>query len=403
MNDVLTDPGREALRQPGALRPADGATDGPADHVLVCKQVHDVNHDTKTFAFEPAGPGVLRHDPGQYLAFTFEIDGREFSRCYTLSSPPSRPHLAAITVKRVPGGRVSNWLHDVLAPGAVVRARGPMGRFSTARHPAPAYLFLSGGSGATPLMSMTRTLYDLASPADVAFVHSARTPADIPFRQELALMAATAPAIRVAHVCEDDGRTERWHGHRGRLSLGMLQEIVPDLLEREVFCCGPAGYMRAVRRMLHAAGHPEARYHEESFEAPAPGPGTASGSVPVPGSASGSVPVPGTALASALASGSGPVRSAEDSGPAPRFTVELSRSGATIECEAGTPVLEAAARAGITLPSSCGEGLCGTCVTTLHRGSVTMRHQGGLRPRDSAQNKILLCCATPLENLVIDA
>ncbi|MFE9388620.1 2Fe-2S iron-sulfur cluster-binding protein [Streptomyces sp. NPDC006784] len=384
MNDVLTDPGREALRQPTAFRTADGAAAGAAaDHVLVCKQVHDVTHDTKTFAFEPAGPGLFRHDPGQYLAFTFQIDGREFSRCYTLSSPPSRPHLAAITVKRVPGGQVSNWLHDVLAPGAVVRARGPMGRFSTARHPASAYLFLSGGSGVTPLMSMTRTLYDLASPADVVFVHSARTPGDIPFRQELALMAATAPALRVAHVCEDAGRTERWHGHRGRLSPGMLQELVPDLLDREVFCCGPAGYMRAVRRLLHAAGLPEARYHEESFEAPAPGP--APGPVPAP------APAPD------------PVHSAGDSGPAPTFTVELSRSGATIECDAGMPVLEAAARAGITLPSSCGEGLCGTCVTTLHQGSVTMWHQGGLRPRDSAQNKILLCCASPLENLVIDA
>ncbi|MFI7241522.1 2Fe-2S iron-sulfur cluster-binding protein [Streptomyces qinglanensis] len=384
MNDVLTHPGREALR-PAALRTADGATDRAGDLVLVCKQVHDVTPDTKTFAFEPAHPGLFQHDPGQYLAFTFEIDGREISRCYTLSSPPSRPHLAAITVKRVPGGRVSNWLHDVLAPGAVVRARGPMGRFSTVRHPASAYLFLSGGSGATPLMSMTRTLYDLAAPADVAFVHSARTPADIPFRQELALMAATAPAIRVAHVCEDDGRTERWHGHRGRLSPGMLQEIVPDLLEREVFCCGPAGYLRAVRRMLHAAGFPEARYHEESFAAPAPG------------------PAPAPAPASAPASAPDPARSAGDAGPARRFTVELSRSGATIECDAGTPVLEAAARAGITLPSSCGEGFCGTCVTTLQQGSVTMRHRGGLRPRDSARNKILLCCATPQENLVVDA
>ncbi|WP_431982275.1 FAD-binding oxidoreductase [Streptomyces qinglanensis] len=378
MNEVLTHPGREALPTAPPLRTADGATDPAGDHVLVCKQVHDVTHDTKTFTFEPAHPALFQHDPGQYLAFTFEIDGREISRCYTLSSPPSRPHLAAITVKRVPGGRVSNWLHDVLSPGTAVRARGPMGRFSTVRHPASAYLFLSGGSGATPLMSMTRTLYDLAAPADVAFVHSARTPGDIPFRQELALMAATAPAISVTHVCEDDeGRTERWHGHRGRLSPGMLQEIVPDFLEREVFCCGPAGYLRAVRGMLHAAGFPEARYHEESFAVPAPGP--------------------------APASAPGPVGSVGDAGPARRFTVELSRSGTTVECDAGTPVLEAAARAGITLPSSCGEGFCGTCVTTLHQGSVTMRHRGGLRPRDTARNKILLCCATPLENLVVDA
>jgi len=330
--------------------------------VLVCKQVRDVTRDTKTFAFEPAEPTLFRHDPGQYLTFTFEIDGQELHRCYTLSSPPSRPHLAAITVKRVPGGRVSNWLHDHLTPGDAVRARGPLGGFSMVRHPAPAYLFLSGGSGITPLMSMTRTLYDLASPADVVFVHSARTPDDIPFRQELELMAATAPHLRVSHVCEDDGETERWDGHRGRLTLDMLRQTVPDLLRREVFTCGPPGYMRAVRRMLAVAGLPEDRCHEESFEASAP--------------------------------------SAVD--VATTFAVELARSGRTIACDAGTSVLEAAARAGITLPSSCGQGLCGTCATTLEKGSVDMRQNGGLRPGDVARNQILLCCSTPLEDLVID-
>lgn len=331
--------------------------------LLVCKQVRDVTRDTKTFTFEAAESVLFRHDPGQYLTFTFEIDGQETDRCYTLSSPPSRPHLAAITVKRVPGGRVSNWLHDHLTPGDVVRARGPLGRFSTARHPAPAYLFLSGGSGITPLMSMTRTLYDLASPADVVFVHSARTPDDIPFRQELELMAATAPHIRVTHVCEGDGETERWNGHRGRLTPGILRRIAPDLLRREVFTCGPPGYMAAVRGMLAAAGLPEDRCHEESFEAPALAPPTAATS----------------------------------------FAVHLARTGSTIACDAGTPLLEAAARAGITLPSACGQGLCGTCATTLEKGTVDMRDNGGLGPGDAARNKILLCCSTPLEDLVIDA
>ncbi|ASQ99690.1 hybrid-cluster NAD(P)-dependent oxidoreductase [Streptomyces sp. 11-1-2] len=332
---------------------------------LVCRQVRDVTHDMKTFVFEASEPALFRHDPGQYLTFTFEIDGQEIDRCYTLSSPPSRPLLASITVKRVPGGRVSNWLHDHLTPGDVVRARGPLGGFSTARHPAPAYLFLSGGSGITPLMSMTRTLYDLASPADVVFVHSARTPDDIPFRQELELMAATAPHIRVAHVCEDDGAVERWDGHRGRLTLDVLRQIAPDLPRREVFTCGPQGYMRAIRRMLATAGLPADRCHEESFEVPAPAAVKATGDT--------------------------------------SFAVRLSRSGATIACDTGTPLLEAAARAGITLPSSCGQGLCGTCVTTLEKGTVDMRPGGGLRPGDVARNKILLCCSTPLEDLVIDA
>jgi glycine betaine monooxygenase B len=341
--------------------------DDATDQRLVCKQVQQITSDVKTFVLEPEQPRLFRHDPGQHLVITVEIDGQEIDRCYTISSPPTRPNLVAITVKRVPGGPVSNWLHDHLAPGAVLPARGPFGEFSMVWHPAAKYLFLSGGSGVTPLMSMTRTLHDLASPADVAFVHSARTPEDIIFRQELALIEATSPGIRVSHVCEDDGPTERWDGHRGRLTIDALRKIAPDFLDREAFACGPPGYLAAVRLMLADAGFPMDHYHQEAFAFTPPVPTTNPSNV-------------------------------DDT-----FTVELARSGWTIECAADTPVLDAAARAGLTLPSSCGQGMCGTCKATLLKGSVDMQHNGGIRPRDRAEHKILLCCAKPLEDLVIDA
>ncbi|GAA2095480.1 hybrid-cluster NAD(P)-dependent oxidoreductase [Streptomyces albiaxialis] len=333
---------------------------------MVCVRVERVTHDMRTFVFAPAGPPRLpRHEAGQHLAFTFDIDGEEVERRYTLASPPTRPDTLAITVKRVPGGRVSGWLHAHMVPGTAVRARGPLGVFSTARHPAPAYLFLSGGSGVTPLMSMTRALHDLGSPADVVFAHSARTPDDVPFRRELEGIAASAPPyVRVVHIGEDGG--PRAPGPGGRLTPAVLRRIAPDLGAREVFACGPPGYLRAVRAMLAASGFPMDRYHQESFES------------------------------------AQPHSPAEDGGGA-THSVVLSRTGTTVECAAGTSVLEAAARAGITLPSSCGQGMCGTCVTTLEKGSVDMRHNGGLRPRDAARDKILLCCSTPLEDLVIDA
>ncbi|MGI8313019.1 2Fe-2S iron-sulfur cluster-binding protein [Saccharopolyspora hattusasensis] len=341
--------------------------DDAADQQLVCKQVQQITSDVATFVLEPAEPRLFRHDPGQHLVVAVEIDGREIERCYTISSPPTRPHLVAITVKRVPGGPVSNWLHDHMTPGAVLRARGPLGEFSMVRHPADKYLFLSGGSGVTPLMSMTRTLHDLASPVDVVFAHSARTPDDIVFRQELAFLAATSERIRVSHICEADGPTERWDGHRGRLTTDVLRQIAPDFLDREAFVCGPAGYMKAVRLMLAEAGFPMDHYHQESFTITPPEPVRA---------------VPGV----------------DES-----FSVELARSGLTIECAAGTSVLDAAARSGISLPSSCGQGMCGTCKATLLKGSVDMQHNGGIRPRDRAEQKILLCCSKPLEDLVIDA
>ena len=366
----------EAILSWAGRRPWDDAS----DRLLVCRQVHTLTADVRTFVFESAEPRLFQHDPGQFLTLTVDIDGSPVERCYTISSPPTRPCLVAITVKRRPGGLVSNWLHDHLLPGGTVRARGPLGRFSMVRHPAPKYLFLSGGSGVTPSMSMTRTLYDLAHPADVVFVHSARTPADIVFRRELDLIAATAPAIRVVHVCAEDGPTEPWGGHRGRLTLDMLRQIAPDLHDREVFACGPAGYLDAVRHMLATAGFDMNRHHEESFtfdEQP-------------------------TTLAAPT--GPGPDTAAAATGTTGKvFTVEFTRSSRTIECEADTPVLAAATRAGLSLPASCAQGLCGTCKATLLAGSVDMRHNGGIRPREITQNKILLCCSTPRDDLVIDA
>ena len=81
-------------------------------------------------------------------------------------------------------------------------------------------------------MSMTRTLFDLGSDADILFVHAARTPADIIFRRELEAIAAVMPNIRVVHICESDYPSERWMGLRGRLTTAALQAIAPDLAER---------------------------------------------------------------------------------------------------------------------------------------------------------------------------
>ena len=336
------------------------------DHTLVCTAVHDVTHDVRTFVLRPAEPAAYRFQPGQHLTLTIEAGGVPVSRCYTIASSPWRPDDLTITVKRVPGGVVSNWLHDHLRPGDPVAVEGPYGRFSTAHHPAERYLFLSAGSGITPLMSMLRTIHAAREPLDVVFVHHARTPADIIFRDELEVIEAEHPGVRVVVVCEDDAEGERWTGLRGRVSLPVLLGVAPDLLEREVFTCGPAAYMDAVRALLAQAGADADRCHEESFD---------------------------------LAPSHPPARTSAG----PTYTVELRRSGQTLECDEGTTLLSAAAQAGLSLPSSCQEGMCGTCKTTMLSGSVEMSHAGGIRPREIAQDKILLCCSTPCEDVVLDA
>jgi ferredoxin-NADP reductase len=348
--------------------------DSERDDVLVCRSVRDETHDVKTFVLAPREPARFSWKPGQFLTFAFEIGTETIHRCYTISAAPTRPHAVSITVKRVPGGPVSNWLHDNLRPGAPVRAVGPMGEFTCFDHPADKYLFLSGGSGITPLMSMARTLHDLALRRDVVFVHNARTPDDIIFRSELELMSRQEVDFRFAAVCETDSPGEAWGGYKGRLTRPMLEMIAPDFLQREVFVCGPSPYMAAVRSLLAEAGFDMRRHHEESF-----------------------------VFEELSGAEQAEVAAAEEAAPAIRtFRVEFAKTRRVIECPENMFVLEAARKAGLRLPSSCTKGLCGTCKSKLVSGTVDMKHAGGIRQREIDAGMALLCCSKPTSDLVVE-
>jgi ferredoxin-NADP reductase len=347
--------------------------DPDRDHLLVCRAVRTETHDVKTFVLTAGEPRRFIYKPGQFLTFEFEIDGEIVHRCYTISAAPTRPNAVSITVKRVAGGPVSNWLHDNLKPGATVKAVGPMGEFTCFDHPVGRYLFLSGGSGITPLMSMARTFHDLGEPRDVVFVHNARSPADIVFRSELELMDRHSEGFRFVPVCEGDTPHEAWGGYRGRLSAAMLALIAPDFLERNIYVCGPSPYMAAVRDMLRAAGFDMARHHEESFNFEE---------------------LSGAQQANVI--------EAEQESAAKIYRVEFAKTRRVIECPEGTSVLEAARRAGVRLPSSCTKGICGTCKSKVLSGTVEMQHAGGIRPREIEAGMRLLCCSRPTSDLVID-
>jgi ferredoxin-NADP reductase len=348
--------------------------DGDDDLVVLrCVQTLQVTHDVRTFVFEETRGSLGQRRAGQYLVLAVMVDGELLERCYTISSPPTRPFRVTITVKREPGGVVSNWLHDHLRDGLEVRARGPYGSFCPSSPGLTRHLFLSGGSGATPMMSSLRAFVDLGGPMDVAYVHSARSPVDILFRSELDHLASfDSPQARVAvaHICENDSDDEVWSGPKGRLTADVLLQLVPDVAEREVYACGPLPYLEAVREIVARLGVPDDHYHEESFVVSAP------------------APVPSADQPAAAVAGG--------------FAVEFARSGKTVECEPGATLLTAALRAGIPLASSCGEGVCGTCKLSKLSGEVEMSHQGGIRPKEIAAGKILVCCSVPLSDVVLD-
>lgn len=351
--------------------------DPDGDEILVCCHVRAETHDVKSFLFRTRTPHVFRYRPGQFITLELDIDGQSINRCYTVSSPPTRPDTLSITVKRHPGGKVSNWLHDNLKPGMEIKALGPAGDFSCTLHPAAKYLFLSGGSGITPLMSMSRTFYELGEDRDIAFVHSARTPRDIIFRRELEMMTNGAAHFCTAFVCEKAGEDGGWDGPTGYLSLPTLRELVPDFAEREIFCCGPEAYMTAVKGLLKDAGVDMARYHEESF--------TFENLAPASAEETPAVAAP-----------------AETAAPGGGFKIAYTISGRTIECGPDQFILDAARAAGMRLPFSCTKGLCGTCKTKKLSGEVLMKHGGGIRQREIDQGMILPCCSKPLSDVTLE-
>ncbi|WP_181699824.1 hybrid-cluster NAD(P)-dependent oxidoreductase [Chthonobacter albigriseus] len=353
-----------------------GAWDAEADDTLVCAAVIAETHDVATFVFEPPTPATFRFKPGQFLTFEFPLPDGPVNRCYTIASSPMRPHTVSITVKRVPNGPVSNWLHDHCRRGTAVKAIGPMGDFTCVDAPAAKYLFLSGGSGVTPLMSMSRAFADLGGPVDIVFVHAARSPRDIVFRQELDLMAQRLPGFRVVHLVETPGDQLGWPGTMGRISPEFLKLAAPDLATRSVFCCGPDPFMKAARTLLADLGLPAENYHQESFDF-----ATLSAEDP------------------AVASD---VLAAEAGVSVPTYKVTFTKLGQTVDVRGDQFVLAAARDAGLRLPSSCTSGLCGTCKSKLVSGTVEMKHQGGIRQREIDNGLFLPCCSKPTSDLVVE-
>ncbi|WP_452032429.1 FAD-binding oxidoreductase [Azospirillum palustre] len=370
------------MQQDAALPPVRN-WDPETDDTLVCRAVRDETHDVKTFVFAPRQPCLFRFKPGQFITLELPIGGETIHRSYTVSSSAARPHRLSITVKRVPGGPVSNWLHDTLKPGDTIRAVGPLGEFTPAESETPRkFLFLSGGSGVTPLMSMTRTFDDLGEDHDIVFVHAARTPADIVFRRELDALTGPGRRLRVAHVCEGIGTEAHWAGFTGRLSLPMLGLIAPDFMEREVYVCGPGPFMKAVRAFLEEGGFDMSRYHQESFNFEELVADLAAGGPPQ------DAPVQEAPIEDALQSAG--------------FRIEFAKTGKVFTCLPDMAVADAASAADIRVPTSCSRGLCGTCKTRLISGTVEMNHTGGIRKREIDQGLILLCCSRPTSDLVVE-
>lgn len=294
-----TEDSAPALAVPHSSSPSKSASEKVLRRVkrgwmnLKITQITDETHDTKTFCFVDNDEGGLPFDytPGQYLTFRYDtLAAKPVVRSYTMSSAQQDGDFAAVTVKRVEGGLVSNWMCDELRPGDVLRARGPIGRFVyEAAHDTKHLFFVAGGSGVTPFFSMLKgyagSLGAPDAPSSLTLLVSYRTRDDIIFHQELLDLASipgirvfitftrSAPEIREVVGARDADRPSVPQGLKvftGRIDEHLLNaawaEAGTPLSATTFFTCGPVPMMNLVQSHFLAQGVPQGRIKLESFE-----------------------------------------------------------------------------------------------------------------------------------------
>jgi glycine betaine catabolism B len=350
-----------------------------------CCRIVDETADVKTFHFTTEPPTLFRYQPGQFINLELEIDGKTVIRPYSLSSSPSRPHHLAITVKRLPGrradlppGLVSNWLHDHLKVGDRIKLRGePCGNFTCLPNLPPKILFLSAGSGITPMISMARWIQDTLSACDVVFFHSARTPEDIIFRRELEAMA-TLPNFRVVFTISRMAAQSNWTGLTGRISEMMLQMVVPDLCDRAIYACGSQEWMQNIRSILNTLDFPMEAYKEESFggfQAPTQKPSNGNGKSKI------NLPL---------------TEFSKDE------KITFLQSGLEAPTDGDLSILELAEQEGVSIPHACRSGVCGACKVRTQGQIRYATPPNALTATDREAGYALACVAHPVGALTVD-
>ncbi|MGR8929925.1 MAG: FAD-binding oxidoreductase [Gammaproteobacteria bacterium] len=328
--------------------------------------------NAKTFRLVGLRPTLFSYKPGQFITFVLTIDGHEVRRSYSISSSPSRPYVLEVTIKRIPGGLVSNWFCDHVKPGDELTAVGPAGKFTCFNFPANKMLFICAGSGITPIISMARWITDTGSGVDVKLLASFKTPSEILFRKELEMLAARHSSFRVA-ITVTAGKQDAlpWQGYTGRVNEAMLRHFVPDLLERHIYMCGPEPFADNVKNILNLLGYDMRCFHRENF-------GSGRSALPA-GNAGHTLQLHG-----------------------PRHKVTFAKSGLTVETDENINLLTLAEAYGIELEYSCRMGSCGECEVKC-KGRVEMSDDCEIDEKTRNAGFIYACCSTAKADLVIEA
>lgn len=323
-------------------------------HALEVAGVVDETADARTFvlAIPPALEARFSYVAGQFCTFRASIADEPVVRCYSMSSSPDVGERFAVTVKRVPGGVMSNWMNDTLAPGHTIEAMPPAGRFVLRDTGAPLVAF-AGGSGITPVLSILKSA--LATTARrVHVVYANRTTEAVLFGTEIERLRASSAGRLTVHSHVD--------AERGFLDAARCAALAGEHAHADFYVCGPAPFMEVVEEGLSTLGVESEQRFLERFTLPPD---------------------------------DSEQRETEESSTTETLVLRLDRRKHTLRYQAGDTILEAARRAGLRPPFSCEAGSCATCMARLDAGSVKMRVNNALSAAEVEQGWILTCQALP--------
>lgn len=359
----------------------DAAWVGLRDFRVAARTSEDQANTQCSFTLVPCDTLPLLHfKPGQFLTLSLAVDGPEpwgrTVRCYSISDTPHSDHYR-ITVKRalapptkpaLPAGIASGWLHDQAQTGTVLQIRAPSGQFVFARDARAPPVFIAGGIGITPILTMLKSALGQDRDGAAHLFYGVRDGRDHAFRAELAQLVLDHPGLErhvlYAEPTADDVRGADYDD-KGFISLDLLKATLPHG-RHAFYICGPDRMMKALIPALRSWGVDDADIHRESF-----GPQTAAPKL----------------LLSSL--------------PGPALAIGFRRSGRTIDWTGqDANLLDFAERQSITVDAGCRSGNCGTCETRLLSGQV---HYAARPDFDVSPGHCLLCVATPETALELDA
>ena len=360
------------------------AWQGWRDFRLVRREFADGARSQCSFYFEPVdGKALPEFKPGQFLTVSLPVpdpgngEVRKIVRCYSLSDRPGK-QTYRITVKRAgpppnqpdaPPGTASNWLHDHLQGGAIVPMKAPAGQFHIQPGASTPAVFIAGGIGITPMMSMIAWSLAAEPGRKLHLYHGVQNGGDHAFKEVLEDLARDNSDLRL-HVVYNQPRSEDMVGkdfqHRGFISIELLKQTLP-IGRHEFYVCGPPRMMESIVPALIAWGASPSDVHYEAF-----GPATVRNAPP---------PTVQKPLAS--------------------FDIHFRRSKRTVSWDGREGnLLDFAEKHGLDVQSGCRSGSCGSCETKIAAGSVRYHSKPDHEP---AAGSCLLCVSVPDSDLELEA